>query len=248
MKLITLNTWGGKIYKPLEDFIKKYQDVDIFCFQEVYHDAVGKEQDEDFLDRSLNLFNDLQILLPNHIGFLKENVDDFYGNSIFIKNTFPIIEEGHHFIHKYKGYVPEGDLGNHARNVQFIKTKNEEKIFTIFNFHGLWNGKGKTDTEDRIKQSKKLIEFTEYFPNEFILCGDFNLRLDTESIKILEDSGLRNLIREKNVTNTRTSLYQKDERFADYIFVTKEIIVKDFKVLPDEVSDHSPLFLDFELK
>ncbi|MES2416090.1 MAG: endonuclease/exonuclease/phosphatase family protein [Patescibacteria group bacterium] len=249
MKLITLNTWGGKIYKPLEDFIQRYQDVDIFCFQEIYHDAVGKEKDEDFLDSAFNLFTDLQKLLPNHLGFFKENAGGYYGNCIFIKNNLSILEEGDHFVYKHKGYIPEGDFfANHARNLQFVKTKNKEITFNIFNVHGLWNGNGKTDTEDRINQSKNILEFIKKFQNEFILCGDFNLRLDTESIKILEDSGLRNLIRENNVTNTRTSLYKKEERFADYIFVTKDIIVKDFKVLPDEVSDHSPLFLDFELK
>ena len=36
MKLITLNTWGGKIYQPLLEFISKNEDVDIFCFQEVF--------------------------------------------------------------------------------------------------------------------------------------------------------------------------------------------------------------------
>ena len=37
MKLITLNTWGGKLLNPLLEFVRKYsQDVDIFCFQEMY--------------------------------------------------------------------------------------------------------------------------------------------------------------------------------------------------------------------
>ena len=32
--------------------------------------------------------------------------------------------------------------------------------------------------------------------------------------------------------------------FADYIFVSKDIKVKDFKVLPDEVSDHLALSIE----
>ena len=78
------------------------------------------------------------------------------------------------------------------------------------------------------------------------MSGDFNLLPDTQSIKKLENFGLRNLVKEYNITSTRTSFYTKSEKFADYAFVSSEIAVKDFKVLPDEVSDHSPLYLEFE--
>ena len=79
-----------------------------------------------------------------------------------------------------------------------------------------------------------------------ILCGDFNLRPDTESIKILEEN-MHNLVKDYNIQSTRTSLYPKAERFADYILTSNEIIVQDFKVLPDEVSDHSPLWVEFSV-
>jgi endonuclease/exonuclease/phosphatase family metal-dependent hydrolase len=63
---------------------------------------------------------------------------------------------------------------------------------------------------------------------------------------IEKELGMRNLITEYGVTSTRTSLYTKtEERFADYIFVSKDIEVKDFKVLPDVVSDHAALLLEF---
>ena len=37
MKLITLNTWGGLMKEPLIDFIKKHQDIDIFCVYDLNH-------------------------------------------------------------------------------------------------------------------------------------------------------------------------------------------------------------------
>ena len=77
-----------------------------------------------------------------------------------------------------------------------------------------------------------------------VLCGDLNLRPDTESVKILE-KGMNNLIQTHKVNSTRTSYYPKPEKFADYIFTSPEITVKAFEVLKDEVSDHSPLLLDF---
>jgi endonuclease/exonuclease/phosphatase family metal-dependent hydrolase len=62
---------------------------------------------------------------------------------------------------------------------------------------------------------------------------------------MLED-GMRNLIREYKITSTRTSFYPKTEKFADYFFVSPEVQVNDFQVLPDEVSDHAPLLLSFK--
>ena len=39
---------------------------------------------------------------------------------------------------------------------------------------------------------------------------------------------------------------KKDEKFADYIFTSRDINVNAFEVLKDEVSDHSALLLDFK--
>ena len=78
-----------------------------------------------------------------------------------------------------------------------------------------------------------------------MLCGDFNLRPDTESIRMIEKEMI-NLVTKHNVTSTRTSLYKKTERFADFVFLSHNVKEIDFKVLPDEVSDHSPLFVEFE--
>lgn len=116
----------------------------------------------------------------------------------------------------------------------------------MVNVHGLWNGNGKTDTPDRLVQSDNIIKFIKNLDNPFVLCGDFNLLPDTESLKKFEEFGLRNLVREYNIRSTRTKFYDKEHKFADYIFVSKDIKVVDFKVMSDEVSDHSPLILDFK--
>ena len=63
---------------------------------------------------------------------------------------------------------------------------------------------------------------------------------------MLESAGLRNLVAEFGVTSTRTSLYTRPEPFADYVFVSDGIHVRDFRVLTDEVSDHAPLLLEFD--
>ena len=59
---------------------------------------------------------------------------------------------------------------------------------------------------------------------------------------------MRDLIKEYNITSTRSKLYNKHEKpvlYADYIFTSSEIEINDFNILSDVVSDHLPLLLDF---
>lgn len=98
---------------------------------------------------------------------------------------------------------------------------------------------------DRLEQSKKVTAFLRNISSSKILMGDFNLLPNTQSIKILEKN-MDNLIKKYHITGTRSSLYEKPEKYADYIFVSPEIKVVDFKVLPDIVSDHLALYLTIE--
>ncbi len=255
MKLITLNTWGGRAGKnKLLSFFDKYKnEIDIFCLQEMWsapykhlegHPAGGKNINNEAV--MVYGVQEISKLLSNHLNYFRPHHLDNYGLMMLINKNLVINEEGEVFVYKYKGYMPEGDVGGHARNIQYIKTFINKKPVTIINFHGLWNGKGKTDTEDRIQQSKNILEFVKKLDEDCILCGDFNLLPDTESVKLFEKNGFKNLIKEYKIISTRTSFYKKPERHADYIFTTKGINIKNFEVLPDEISDHSPLLLEFE--
>lgn len=243
MKIVTLNTWGGRVYEPLIKFLEDKKDIDIFCFQEVYHEAHGKEVV--YTDAVLDLFNKIKNTLVEYDYFYRPHLHDYYGLATFTKKGLKILEEGEIYVHKHEGYIPQEHIGFHAKNLQYLKILNKSKEITIFNFHGLWNGKGKTDTEDRINQSKNIKKFMDSKEGEKIICGDFNLRPETESIKIIESVGLKNLIKDFDIKSTRTSFYTKPEKFADYVLVSPGVEVIDFKVLPDEVSDHSALYLEF---
>lgn len=242
MKLITLNIWGGHVLNPLLEFIQAHQDIDIFCLQEVYHQAPYKVSDED-REVSLNIFSELGNLLPDHIGFFRPTVNQSYGLGLFVKKSIDVLDEGDITIHHnptYKGTGP-----THSRNLQWLTCRYHDQTYSIFNVHGLWNGMGKTDSEERLAQSQRIKMFMEGIDTSKILCGDFNLRPDTQSLEMLEHDML-NLIKSHKVTSTRTSLYPKDEKFADYILVSKDVAVNQFSVLTHEVSDHAPLLLEFE--
>jgi len=253
MKLITLNTWGGRAGRALLlDFFRKYKDIDVFCLQEIWsapyehlegHLAGGLAiSHEQIMTRGMQ---EISETLSNHSSYFRPLVLDDYGLQMLVKNNLAVRKEGEVSVYKYKGYVSEGEIGDHGRSIQYVTLNLQGNPMTIINFHGAWiKGMKKIDTEDRINQSKKIVEFIQNLSNDFILCGDFNLLPDTESLAILEKAGLRNLIKEYGITSTRTSFYKKPDKYADYVFVSKEIEVKDFRVLLEEVSDHSALFLE----
>ncbi|MES3030854.1 MAG: endonuclease/exonuclease/phosphatase family protein [Patescibacteria group bacterium] len=251
MRLISLNTWGGRGGK--ENFLKffeAYKDVDIFCLQEVWSGGEHMEGKETggvkFENIMYDLLGDIGKILHTHSAYFRPHYHEWYGLAILAKNTLKIVDEGELFVFQEKGYEPSGHLGTHARNIQWITFETKKGPFTVVNFHGLWNGNGKTDTEDRLLQSDKIVNFIKNLKTPHVLVGDFNLRPDTQSIKKIEDLGNRNLIKEFAVTSTRTSMYKKEERFADYAFISKEIELNEFKIMTEEVSDHAAMYLDFE--
>lgn len=251
MKIVSLNTWGGRAgSEGLLQFFRNHQDVDLFCLQEIwsapYEHLEGLPAGGLVISHDKVMTHGLQQIseaLPDHLPYFRPHNLDNYGLMMLVKKTIPILEEGEEFVHKFKGYVPEGDAGKGARNIQYVKVETGGITTTIINFHGLWTGQGKGDCEDRIAQSAKILEFTNNCEGEVLLCGDFNLP-GTESLTVFEKAGFRNLITEYGVTSTRTSHYDKDVKYADYAFATAGIEVLDFKVLPDEVSDHAPLYLE----
>ncbi len=244
MKLITLNTWCGLAGDALIDFFRRNADVDIFALQEVVQNATDKTLWNE-KERS-ELFREIQDALPDHRGYFAPSVFGEWGLASFVKKSIRVTEAGDIFVHKSKDSFVEKDATSIGRNLQFLKTSLPDGApLTIVNFHGLWTGQGKSDTEDRITQSRRVIDYIRTLSGEVVLCGDFNLRPDTESIKMFERIGLQNLVSIHGITSTRTSLYTKPEKFADYIFTSPVVRVRDFRVLPDEVSDHAALFLEF---
>ena len=149
-------------------------------------------------------------------------------------------------MHKHPGWNYQLELVGHtAKNLQYATIETENGLRTIINFHGLWNGLGKEDSDERLIQSQNIVAFLKTLKNPYVLAGDFNLSPNTISLTMLEDHGMRNMVKEFGIESTRTHLYDKENKFADYVLVSGGIEALDFSVLPDVVSDHSPLYLEF---
>ncbi len=257
MKLVSLNTWGGKVYKPLLTFIKKHStDTDIFCFQEVFHTTTEKSGQSGF---TLNLYSTIAKILNTHQGYFAPTLDNYitgsfqthfvdfnlsWGLAIFISKKLKVIYHKDLFIYGKRDSFNPKDLNSLPRNIQYINFISENKEFIVYNIHGIWIKGGKEDTPSKIQQSKQINALLNQQKGGKILCGDFNLAPNTKSVLILEKS-LENLIKKYNIQTTRNKYFPGDEKFADYTFVSKEVKVKDFEVPQVEISDHLPMLLQF---
>ncbi|MCL5435040.1 MAG: endonuclease/exonuclease/phosphatase family protein [Patescibacteria group bacterium] len=263
MKLIALNIWGGQVYEPLINFLKKQSKiVDVFCFQEVF-----KSDRNIFHNRiKTNVYSDIAKILKDYNGYFapmfaghdtKEKVDFelLFGQATFVKNSIKILSEGDIFVYGSYGQertkpVRDGNFMDFPRNIHFVDIENpsagsrQVKKTLIANLHGFWISESKEDTPERFEQSDRIIKFLRSYKHRKILCGDFNLNPDTKSMLILEKN-MVNLVKKYKVKSTRSNLHTRKDKFADYILVSKDIKVLGFKVLQDEVSDHLPLFLEF---
>lgn len=241
MKLITLNTWGGRINKPLLDFIEKNKNIDIFCFQEMNNNA--SDDVIESLEEDKELFSHIQDLLPNFKGYFSPQVPGT-GHAIFVKKEFDVDHVEFHPI------LAEHEIVNmpdpFPRILQVLRLKDID--LSVYNFHGVPKGE-KKDNPVRDLQTNRVMEIINKDSNSKIIVGDFNLNPNTRAIATFEEN-FTNQIKESGYTTTRSKYYRKlkDFPFADYIFTSPEIIVSEFNVLSDEISDHLPLLLNFKIK
>lgn len=260
MKLISLNTWGGRYFKPLIRFIRENsQNTDIFCFQEMRHTTTNIREFAGYranlLSEIKNILTDFQVFyFPTMKGFDNEaspaNFDLTFGQAIFAKNSIKITNAGNHFIYRDENSPNiNKDFSNLPVPLQYISFTIDNKELTVFNFHGSPMPGDKLDTDKRLAEANKSKDIIDKKSGAKILVGDFNLLPQTQSIKIYE-SNMRNLINEFNIVTTRSRLspfYNTPDfqRYADYTFVSSDVEVKSFQVPDVAISDHLPMLLEF---
>lgn len=259
MKLISLNTWGGKIFDPLIDFIKEHsRNTDIFCFQEIYDTTTDIKS---FRGIRANLLWEIKNILRGFSVFYFPVMTGFddkaqpvnfplnHGSAIFIKNSFVINHTENYFIVKDTTLPLKPDYSNISTGLQWINFSDFKKNFSIFNFHGTPYPGNKLDTKRRLLEVTKVKDIIDSKNGPKILAGDFNLLPQTESIHHIEEN-MRNLIKEFDIKKTRSDLSPffgkpQFQKFADYIFVSEDIKVESFQVPDVKISDHLPMILQF---
>jgi len=233
MRIIFLNSWFGKVGKPFFDFIKSESSkTDVFCFMEV---------SPDLHSNLVSILKGFNVFYEKGPFLLFDKI--ICGQAIFTAKEIGVDKSGRVSIYRQSSR----DIGF----MQFTGLKVGEKGIWLGNVHGKTLPGTKFDTPIRLKQSEKIINFFTDKNGSKIIGGDFNLMPNTKSIKMFEEAGYKNLIKDFGIKNTRNKLSWKQfgnvQHFADYIFVSSDVKVNKFEVPYNEISDHLPQILDFEV-
>jgi endonuclease/exonuclease/phosphatase family metal-dependent hydrolase len=264
MKVMCLNGWGGKLHEALVHYVG-FERPDVLCLQEVVHSPQTEEdwltyRDGDHvLPQRANFFRDVASALPDHVAFFcpaaqgvlwdgEMSIPSQWGLATFVHESFPIIAQAQGFVHK--SFSPHG-YGDHprSRSAHAIRVHDYEhdRPVSIAHMHGLRDLRGKMDTPERANQARRLLALSNQVsePGDLrIVCGDFNVEPDSETLAMLKEAGFAELVTANGFDGTRSSHYTKPGRFADYMFVDRLDDVTGFEVIYDpEVSDHCPLIL-----
>lgn len=267
MRILSLNAWAGQIFPELLDYLIDV-DPDVLCLQEVlrcrgtcadwllYHD-----HDVELRQRG-NLFDDVRRAFPDHDAYFCSSMRGElldgdnkpawaeFGLATLVRRSCSVIGQAMDFVH---GEFSPNGWGPHPRprNAHVMRLFNFEDstAIAIANIHGLRGTDGKHDNPERHAQAQAFLDLIRrvWRPGEkLIVCGDFNVLPGSVTFDTLGSIGLIDLVSALGITDTRTSYYRKQERYADYILVTPDVDVIRFEAVErPEVSDHRPLYLEF---
>ena len=264
MRILSLNVWGGMRHAPLIDYLRAV-DADVYCLQEVPRAIAARSEWLTYRDGAVelqqraNLYRDIAAALPGHDGFfapaMRGELTDGdracwqeFGLATFVRQDIAVIGQALDFVHG--AFSPHG-FGPHPRprNAHAFRLYDyaADRALTVAQLHGLRTVDGKGDTPEREAQAEALVDLIARLHRTdegLVLCGDFNVLPQSDTFKTLARIGLADLVTARGFTDTRTSLYTKPGRYADYMLVNAEVSVADFTVVEaPEVSDHRALLL-----
>jgi len=265
MRIICLNGWGGKLGDGLLNYLGKAR-PDVLCLQEVVHtpsaakDWLTYRDGDHVLPQRARFFDEVARALPGHWscfcpaaqGVLwdgEASVPSQWGLATFVHRDLPVIGQAQGFVHK--SYGPDG-YGDHprSRSAHAVRLYDHAagRAVSIAHMHGLRDLRGKMDTPERAVQAQRFLALSEQVsaPGDLrILCGDFNVEPESETLRLLAGQGLTEMVAAHGIESTRTSHYKKPGRFADYMLINDPSAARGFAApATPEVSDHRPLVLD----
>ncbi|WP_147104770.1 endonuclease/exonuclease/phosphatase family protein [Tateyamaria sp. syn59] len=266
MNIVSLNAWGGKVWEALAPWGAALS-PDVLCLQEVTRAPVPSPDWLRYVDpyrdlaQRADLFCDISALLPHHQalfapatrGTLTDDagaaVPSEHGLGMWVRRDLAVTQVAQDFIH---GTYRSDGWGEEPvpRTMQVARIAEPEtgRHVCVGHFHGLRDPAGKGDTPARAAQTERAISlFRQVWDGQApaVLAGDFNLLPGSAAFRRFKEVGLHDLIAHHGITDTRTALYEKPQRFADYMLVSDDLLTARFDV-PGQpvVSDHRPLILE----
>lgn len=224
MKIVFLNVWGAHMQASLTGYLaEQARDTDIFCFQEAAESMRRACAD------ALSEYREI-----SDFKYISEH--EHFPQVIFVRKDSEVLSSGSLMAH-------EMDLGFAV----YVKVRVEGGELYVCNVHGKSRPVEKLDTPGRLAFSKGLIDFFADKDAPVVIGGDFNLLPETDSVRMFERAGYRDLIRGFDIDTTRNRLvwdrYPVKMYYSDYVFLSDKVQLVDFSVPKNEVSDHLPMLL-----
>jgi endonuclease/exonuclease/phosphatase family metal-dependent hydrolase len=260
VKIINLNMfYGGKVdWDNAVQYLQEEQ-PDIVLLQEVYWDAAsGRSQ-------FTNTVPNLQAVLDykyaeGQIEFVFETRDGVVGpigNAIMsrfsLENKKIVWLTGSGPGELTKQSDREA-LSHLPRALVHCEVSIEGKVYNIMTLHGVFSEKSEENDLQRA-MGKQIVEYIQGMPN-VILGGDFNVREDSDAIRMIEDH-LENVFKGERTTSfdsRHENLRAKvaNEGFVpgppiDHIFVSPDIKVVEHRTAEACVSDHQSQIVVLDL-
>jgi endonuclease/exonuclease/phosphatase family metal-dependent hydrolase len=243
MKILQVNTWSGRLLKPLSELIQA-EKPDFLCLQEVVsldadiHSLLGTiEELKEETGYSEQYYSPV-------FRFRLMNREAYWGNCILSNHT--LIEKNTIFTNQtYAEDFNFDEYDYNIRNLQHVVARVDGKKLNILNHHGHHIPSQKRGDAETMRQMKLIGEYIDSLSGPVILTGDFNLAPDSESLMQINNR-LDNQSVKYKLKTTRTPLTHKTE-VCDFIFTNDKVKVGGFKASDEIVSDHKALILEFEI-
>jgi endonuclease/exonuclease/phosphatase family metal-dependent hydrolase len=246
MKLITLNTWQGRLSRNLAPFFEK-EKADIVCLQELLS---SKEWIPTW-----DLFQSLETIMNasklDHSYFSTLYSYDVMGKQVRFGNglisRYPFISKQTIFTNGDYRKIPDKEYTTNTRNAQIVEINTIKGNLTIVNHHAHWE-KDPMGSELSVERITKLIKNLKSVEGPLIIAGDFNLWTKSKAIeKLKTELNVIDLTEINKIDNTLSNEVTPYKVACDHVFISKHIKVKNFKLNKSLLSDHKALILEFDL-
>ncbi len=249
LTFVQMNMWDGRLYYPLVNFFDRVK-PDILSAQE----ALSGPQDisPSYLTTETMVkkgyFDHVSLGKPLHGITIRNNP---YPDHCAVLSKGNIAHRAVESIH----LDPEGLNSEAARPrseyfnlLHVMLDLPDGRHLHVLNHHGVLVYEKRKGSDITDRNFQKIADYAAALSGPVILSGDFNLHKDASSLQFLKNMGLKNLNDIHNVTVARNEFSWKPDEAVSHIFINDHIMVEDYTVAQDNVSDHLPLVMKFSLR
>lgn len=244
---LQMNFWEGRLYYPIETFLKEVK-PDIFSAQEMLTGPVEISPGFHTSEKLIKNGHFKQVIAgPGYHQMIRKGHEFFMNCSTFIADGVTCKSEKRSSINQQTDDLSEVEKTRIAY-YGILHTEMQlphGSIVHILNHHGKLviheNSRYQNDNADY--SFKKIAEYIKGINGPVILSGDFNLCKEATSLQPLKDIGMTNLNDVHNISVARNEFSWKADEAVSHIFINDQVIVEEYRVARDNVSDHCPLVM-----